>query len=61
MSDNGISDAISILLTRDRTTKANAATVISKTSVDQYALQFFVGFVRELGWRCNVVSILFVL
>ena len=35
--------AVPILLIRDRTTKAYAATGISKRGVDQYAVQFFVG------------------
>ena len=44
-------DSIPILVTRDRTTKAYAATAISKTGVDQDAVPFFVGFMSELGWR----------
>ena len=44
-------DTMPILVIRDRSTKAYAATEISKTRVDQYAVQFLVGFTRELGWR----------
>ena len=36
---------------RDRTSKAYAATTIFKTGVDQCAVHFFVGFMRELGWK----------
>ena len=40
MSDNGSLDTILILVVRACTTKAHAATAISKTGVDQYAVRF---------------------
>ena len=44
-----------VLVVRDRTTKAYAARTVSKAGVDQCAMQFFVGFMREqLGWRRNI-------
>ena len=51
MSDSDSPDTIRILVIRNQTTKAYAATAICKTGVAQYAVQFFVGFMRELGWR----------
>ena len=51
MSDNASPDTIPILVIRDRTTTPCAAAGISKTGVDQNAVQFFVGSMRELGWR----------
>ena len=47
MIDNGSPDTIPILAIRDRTTTA----AISKTGVILYAVQYFVGFMRELGCR----------
>ena len=44
MSDNDSSDAIPMLVSRHRTTKAFVATDISKTGVDHYASQFIVWF-----------------
>ena len=50
MSGDGSPDTIPILVVRDCTTKAYAATAISKTGVDQYAHQFIVGLTREIEW-----------
>ena len=44
MSDIGTLDTIPMLVIRDRTMKAYAATVFSWTGADQYAVQFFVVF-----------------
>ena len=54
MGDTGSPDMKPILVSRDRTTKAYAAAAISKAGVDQYAVQFFVGFMRGLARRRRI-------
>ena len=48
MTVDGSLDTIPHLLIRAHTTTACAATTFSKTGVHQHAVQFFVGFTRDL-------------
>ena len=51
LTDEGKSDTLPIIVLKDRVTKRYGASALPATGENPYSVQFFAGFVREMGWR----------
>ena len=51
LGDEGRKDSVPIIVIRDRKTKGYYATAVQATGMDKAATQFFIGALRNLGWK----------